>query len=122
MSITTHQSNLASPYYEYVKNGTKIYELRLYDYKRKLIKINNLWHFSSNNKDKNKNESFTTKVIGIKIYKSFREAIEDTGLKQLLPQISDLEEGINIYESFDNNNYKINAEIYCVVRFTLQTL
>ena len=117
MTFTIHQSSLASPYYEYVKNGIKIYELRVYDDKRKLIKINNLWQFSSNN-----NESFITKVIDIKTYKSFREAIEDTELQQLLPQISDLEEGIKIYESFDNNNYKINAEIYGVVRFTLQTL
>ena len=114
-----HQSSLASPYYEYVKNGTKIYELRVYDDKRKLIKINDLWEFSSNN---NKNESFITKVVAIKTYKSFREAIQDTGLEQLLPQITDLEEGIKIYESFDNNNYKINAEINGVVRFTLQTL
>ena len=118
MSTTTHQSNLASPYYEYVKNGTKIYELRVYDDKRKSIKINDLWQFSSNNN----NESFITKVVNIKVYKSFREAIQDTGLEQLLPQITDLEEGIKIYESFDNNNYKINAQIYGVIRFQLEVL
>ena len=119
MSTTTHQSSLAAPYYEYVKNGTKIYELRIYDDKRKSIKINDLWQFSSNN---NKKQSFITKVVNIKTYKSFREAIQDTGLVQLLPQITDLEEGIKIYESFDNNNYKINAEIYGVVKFKLEVL
>ena len=75
MSFTIHKSTLASPYYEYVKNGTKIYELRVYDDKRKSIKINDIWQFLSNNK--NEKDYFQTKVIGIKIYKSFREAIED---------------------------------------------
>lgn len=122
-----HQSSLAAPYYEYVKNKIKIYELRVYDDKRKSIKINDLWQFkgtpgSLETSSDNDNESFKTKVVTIKIYKSFREAIHDTGLEKLLPQISDLEEGIKIYENFDNNNYKINAEIYGVVRFQLEVI
>ena len=50
-----------------------------------------------------------TKIVGIKIYKSFRETIENTDIKKLLPQIDNIEDCIKIYEGFDNGNYKTDA-------------
>jgi len=115
-----HESKLQSPYYEFIRDGIKIYETRVYDDKRKKMKIDDTWIFSHNT-DQTK-PPIKTKIVGIKIYKSFREAIEDTGVKQLLPQIDDIEDGIKIYEGFDNGNYKIDGEKYGVVRFELKVL
>ena len=40
-------------------------------------------------------------------------------LEKLLPQIKSVEEGIKIYESFDDGKYKTDGEKLGVVRFTI---
>lgn len=118
--MTQHYAKLQSPYYEFIRDGIKIYETRVYDEKRRNMNIGDLWIFSHNNEQSL--PVIKTKITDIKIYKSFREAIEDTGVEKLLPQINNLEEGIKIYESFDNGNYKIDGEKYGVIRFTIDLI
>jgi ASC-1-like (ASCH) protein len=112
-----HESKLQSPYFEYVRDGIKIYETRVYDDKRKQINLNDYWVFSHN---LDNSQKIKTKIIGIKIYSTFGEAIVDSGVEKLLPNVSDVSDAIRIYESFDNGNYKLDAEKYGVVRFTLE--
>jgi ASC-1-like (ASCH) protein len=129
-----HSSKLQSPYYEFVRDGVKIYETRVYDDKRKSMKVGDIWIFTHNNLE---STEIKTLITEIKIYKSFREAIEDTGVQKLLPHIKNIEsietieaieaieaieEGIKTYEAFDNGNYKIDGEKYGVVRFTVKCL
>ncbi len=116
--IKVHNSLLESPYYEYIRDGVKMYEIRTNDYKRKKMKVGDIWNFTHNS-DK-KLPRLDTIIVEKKLYTSFREAIADTGISKLLPQIHSLEEGIIIYENFDNGNYKMNAKKYGVVRFKLK--
>jgi ASC-1-like (ASCH) protein len=115
-----HTSKLQSPYYEFIKDGKKIYETRVYDEKRKKMKVGDTWTFTHNSDSSL--DPVRTLITDIKIYKSFREAIQATGVEKLLPQINDVEEGIKIYEAFDNGNYKIDGEMYGVVRFEIQVV
>ncbi len=114
-----HSSKLQSPYYEFVREGVKIYETRVYDDKKKSMKVGDIWIFTNNNVESNQIKTIITEI---KIYKSFREAIEDTGVQKLLPQIKNIEEGIKIYEAFDNGNYKIDGEKFGVIRFTIKII
>ena len=119
MSETTvHEGKLQSPYYEYIRDGVKIYELRVYDDKRKKIKVGDEWVFKHN--DDNELPEIRTKITDIKIYISFEKAIEDTGYEKLLPNAKSNEEAIKIYNAFDNGNYEKNAKEHGVVRFTLK--
>lgn len=118
--MSQHSAKLQSPYYEFIRDRIKIYETRVYDEKRRKMNIGDMWIFSHNTEQNL--PVIKTVITYIKIYKSFREAIEDTGVEKLLPQIKDVEEGIKIYESFDNGNYKIDGEKYGVVRFTIQVV
>ena len=116
--IDVHESILESPYYEYIRQGTKIYETRIYDDKRRKMKVGDIWKFKHISDEKL--PCLETSIKEIKLYNSFKDAIEDTGISQLLPHISSVEEGINIYENFDNGNYKENAKKYGVVRFKIK--
>lgn len=113
-----HEGKLQSPYYEFIRDGIKIYELRVFDEKRQKMNVEDEWIFEHNsNKDLPK---IKTKITQTKIYKSFEEAINDTGFDKLLPQVNSKAEAIDIYNGFDNGNYEINTKTYGVVRFTLE--
>lgn len=64
--------NLQSKYYDFIKDGTKRIELRLYDEKRQKIKLGDEIEFS-----KSETEKFNTKVIGLMRYQSFEDLFED---------------------------------------------
>jgi ASC-1-like (ASCH) protein len=116
-SKAIHAGKLQSPYYEYIRDGVKIYELRVYDEKRQKMNVGDEWIFEHNT-DKTL-PKIRTKITDKKIYKSFEEAIDNTGFEKLLPQVKTKEEAIKIYNAFDNGGYEKNAKIYGVVRFTL---
>jgi len=113
-----HESKLQSPYYEYIRDGEKIYEARVNDEKRKKMNIGDTWYFKHNSDQTL--PTIHTKIVGKKIYDSFADAITDIGVRQLLPQIATVDEAITIYENFDNGNYKIDAKKYGVVVFKIK--
>jgi len=61
-------SKLQEPYYTYIRNGIKIYELRVNNEKKKKMKIGDIWKF------KNANNKNLPEYNYKKIYKSFEEA------------------------------------------------
>jgi len=117
--IQTHESKLQSPYYEYIRDGNKIYEVRVNDHKRQKMNIGDVWIFK-HNLDQTL-PPIRTKIIGKKFYDSFAEAITDIGVEQLLPQIDTIGEAIHTYENFDNGNYKLDAIKYGVIVFKIKS-
>ena len=113
-------SKLQEPYYTYIKDGIKIYELRVNDEKRKKMKIGNIWKFKNAN---NENlPEYNTMITDKKIYKSFEEAIEKTSYKKLLPNSKSIKEAIKTYNAFDNGMYELDAKKYGVVCFKLKVI
>ena len=55
-----HKLNVKEKYYNMLKNGTKTIELRLFDDKRKNIKIGDIIEFSNNS---NVDDTFLAKVV-----------------------------------------------------------
>lgn len=121
-----HVSSLEDPYFDLVRDGTKIYELRVNDKKRQQMKVGDLWTFTHKQNDDKKEQTqiddIQTQIVEIVCYASFKDAIMDTGVENLLPQDPNIscEEAISIYEQLDDGNYKTNAKIFGVVRFKLQ--
>jgi ASC-1-like (ASCH) protein len=105
--MKTHYSNLEKQYFYDIKNGNKIYEIRLYDIKRQIINIGDIWIFKCN---KNK---VVTKVTDITIYNNFNEIFDNIDITLILPTINNINDGINIYHNIyyknnhDNYKYKI---------------
>jgi len=113
-------SKLQEPYYTYIKDGIKIYELRVNDEKRKKMKIGDIWKFKCTNNEKL--PEYNTKIIDKKIYKSFEEAIKNVGYKKLLPNCKSIEEAIKTYNAFDGGMYEVDAKKYGVACFKLKVI
>jgi len=113
-------SKLQEPYYTYIKDGIKIYELRVNDEKRRKMKIGDIWKFKNANNEKL--PEYNTKIIDKKIYKSFEEAIKKKGYKKLLPNSNSISESIKTYNAFDNGMYEVDAKKYGVVCFRLKVI
>jgi ASC-1-like (ASCH) protein len=119
-NYSIHDGKLQSPYYEYIRDGVKIYEMRVNDEKRQKMQIGDIWTFVHNSKPLNEAPKYSTQIVGKKMYDTFEAAINDTGYKQLLPNATSTEESINIYNAFGDGAYERDAKIHGVVRFTLR--
>lgn len=64
--------NLQPKYFDFIKDGTKRIELRLYDEKRRSIQLGDIIEFA-----KSENEKFKAEVIGLLRYDSFADLFED---------------------------------------------
>ena len=64
-----HEMRLNNEPFESIKNGTKNIEIRLYDEKRKLIKVRDLIKFIN----RLNNETLLVEVIGLHIFSNFNE-------------------------------------------------
>ena len=64
--------NLQPTYFDFIKDGTKRIELRLYDEKRRSIQLGDIIEFA-----KSENEKFKAEVIGLLRYNSFADLFED---------------------------------------------
>lgn len=64
-----HNLHLKDKPFNLIKNGTKIIELRLYDEKRKLIKVDDIINFEN----ENTKEIISVRVVNLHKYVSFKE-------------------------------------------------
>lgn len=92
-----HNMKLQPQYYNYILNGTKRIEIRLYDEKRQQIKIGDIIKFI---KEPNLDESFEVKVIGLIRYNSFNDMFKDFDISLLADKRMTKDELINALEQF----------------------
>jgi ASC-1-like (ASCH) protein len=76
----THELKLQPEYYNFILNGTKRIEIRLFDEKRRKIKIGDTIKFF---KEPELEESFEVKVVGLLRYNSFEELFNDFDISVL---------------------------------------
>ncbi len=88
--------NLRHEFFNYNKNGNKRIELRLYDEKRKLIKIADKIEFT----DLDTNNKIETIVRNIYCFNSFNDLIDNFGIDQLADIKYSKNDLIDILNSF----------------------
>jgi len=93
--MNTHRMKLSEPWYTYVRDGKKNIEGRIYDDKRKLLKIGDKIIFT----DENSNNEIKKEITDLKIFENFDSAIRYAKLKNILPGISTYKEGVKLYNS-----------------------
>lgn len=92
-----HEMKLQPKYYDYILNGTKRIEIRLFDEKRQQIQIGDTITFL---KEPTLNESFNAKVIGLLRYDSFEEMFRDFDISILADVKMTKDELIAVLEEF----------------------
>ena len=88
---------LQPEYYNFILNGTKRIEMRLYDEKRQSIKLGDTIKFL---KEPELSESFNAKVIGLLRYNSFKDMFKDFDISILSDKSMTKEELIKVLEQF----------------------
>lgn len=92
-----HTLRLQPRYFEYIKIGTKRIELRLYDEKRKLIKVGDTINFIKEDETK---EELKVKVKDLLIFKNFEELFENYTIEILADNSMTKEELLTELEKF----------------------
>lgn len=92
-----HEMKLEPKYYNYILNGTKRIEIRLFDEKRQQIQLGDTIKFL---KQPDLKEAFNTKVIGLLRYNSFEDMFKDFDISILSDKSMTKEDLINALEKF----------------------
>ena len=92
-----HEMKLQPEYYNFIQNGTKRIEIRLFDEKRQQIKIGDTIKFL---KEPELIESINAKVIGLLRYSSFEDMFKDFDISVLSDKSMTKEELIDVLEKF----------------------
>ncbi len=92
-----HKMKLQPEYYDFIINGTKRIEIRLYDKKRQQIKVGDTIKFF---KEPALNDSFNAIVIGLLKYNNFADMFKDFDISILSDKSMTKEELINALEQF----------------------
>ena len=93
--MNLHEMNLQPKYYDFIKDGTKRIELRLYDKKRQKIKLGDEIEFS-----KSETEKFKAKVAGLIRYQSFEDLFKDFPIEILADKTVTKDELLNALSKF----------------------
>ena len=88
---------LQPKYYNYILYGTKRIEIRLFDEKRKNIKIGDTIKFF---KEPDLDLFFEAKVTGLLMYNSFSDMFKDYDISLLADKSMTKDELINVLENF----------------------
>lgn len=92
-----HKMKLQPKYYDFILNGTKRIEIRLFDEKRQQIKIGDTIKFL---KEPELIESFNVKVVDLLRYNNFEEMFKDFDISVLADKSMTKEELISVLEEF----------------------
>lgn len=92
-----HILKLQPKYFDYINNGTKKIELRLFDEKRKKINIGDTIIFQ---KEPELENEIKVKVIGLLRYNSFKELFEDFDIEIMADKSMTKKELLNVLEEF----------------------
>ena len=92
-----HILKLQPKYFDYINNGTKRIELRLYDEKRQKINIGDTIIFK---KEPELKATMQVKVIGLLRYNTFEELFEDFDIEMMADKSMTKQELLNVLEEF----------------------
>lgn len=110
------EMKLDTIYFDFIKNKLKLYETRIFDAKRREIKLLDRVKFVDRG---DKKRTFEAVITELSYFNTFKEAIETVGIKKVLPNARTLKEGVDLYHSFphgEGGNYKDAARKYGVLR------
>lgn len=93
--MNLHDMNLQPKYYDFMKDGTKRIELRLYDEKRQKIELGDEIEFY-----KSETEKFKAKVVGLIRYQSFEDLFKDFPIEILADKTMTKDELLNVLSEF----------------------
>jgi ASC-1-like (ASCH) protein len=103
-----HELNVDERWFKYILDGTKTIEGRLNKNKFKLMRNGDIIIF---------NGIIKKEVISVRYYNSFEEYLINEGIDKCLPEVVDINDGINIYREFYSFEDEIKYGIVAIELF-----
>ena len=103
-----HELNVDEGWFKYILDGTKTIEGRLNKNKFKLMRNGDIIIF---------NGIIKKEVISVRYYNSFEEYLINEGIDKCLPEVVDINDGINIYREFYSFEDEIKYGIVAIELF-----
>ena len=111
-----HEMKLKTAYFDYIKNGTKRIEVRLFDEKRKLLKLGDIIKFID---DTNFDNYIEAKIIGLFFYNDFKKLLSDFDIGLVADKKITVQEQINF---FDNIYSKEKQRLYGILGIKIELI
>ena len=89
--MVEHTMNLKKIWFDYINNGDKTIEGRLYDDKRKELNVGDTIKFI------NGEDSFTKEITKLETFDSFNDAVTEENYKKLIPNANNRDEALKVY-------------------------
>ncbi|QKF93479.1 ASCh domain-containing protein [Fadolivirus algeromassiliense] len=96
------QISVQEPWFSYIRDGIKKIEGRLNKGLFASFKVGDVVIWFTFDKNTRQRKEFKTKIIKINKYKTFEEMISTEGLQNILPGIKTIQDGIEIYRQWYN--------------------
>jgi len=113
---SVHYMTVEDKYFDSIASGEKKYEMRLYDEKRRKMKIRDTIVFK---KKSDENATVQTLVQDLLVMGSFEEAVKEIGYRNLIPDAVDPVEAVDIYRSFPGYAEGEKTSYVVVIRLRL---
>lgn len=101
---------IREPWFTLIGQKKKTIEGRLNKGRYKHLKKDDIMFF----KTPNKNEIIKTKIINLEYYSKFKDYLLMEGIKNTLPGIKTLEEGIDIYYKYYNKSSRVKYNVVAI--------
>lgn len=105
-----HNITLNSPWFEYVRDGQKIYEGRRRTTITDLLNIGDIL-IINHHTDPTNNNNFQVEITQFIHFKTFEDALNVLPLEQVLPSINSINDGIEVYKKYVSIPTQINDGI-----------
>lgn len=109
-----HSMKLQEPHFSNLKNGSKIYEICINDPRKQKMNIGDIIKIIANNDEKN---NYQVVIVGKDIFTNFKNAIQDSGVKKIAPNLNSINSCVKMYET--HKGYSEGVDKHGVVRFML---
>ena len=106
-----HEMKLQSIYFDKIKNGQKIYEIRLNDEKRQLLNKGDIIIFK---KENDLNQNLQTIIKDLIYFNSFNDMVSTLSPKQIGFENNSKDEIIDIYHSFYSTDDEIKYGVVAI--------
>ena len=106
-----HEMKLKAVYFNKIKNGSKVYEIRLNDEKRKIINVGDIIIFK---KEPELTETLQTVVKDLVYFKSFKEMVDTLPLEKIGFENLSKDEVESIYHGFYSSENELKYGVVAI--------
>lgn len=106
--MAVHTMQLQDEYYKEICNGNKRYEARLYDEKRKSLRLLDVIQFTN----VDTSETMSANIVELSHFKTFRDGLSAKDFAFVVPGVGTIDDAEQVYKSIYGDKEQENGVIF----------